>query len=109
MFVARGTLPDCSAEKAAKQVVERKQNGYQNISETYIFKPVAIGAKHAIVPSTSCFLYEFGRKVVSKIGKRRASEWMYQYIFVAVMRGCAVSFKLFTLDKVKGGTSTIPV
>ena len=68
-----------------------KRNHYQDVSENYRFEPVAIETSGAIGPSTSRFLSELGKKIVSKTGERRASQWMYQRLSVAVMRGNAAS------------------
>ena len=87
-----------SAGAAAAEAEERKQNHYQDISETYRFEPVAIEKTGAIGPSTRRFLSELGRKIVSKTGERRASEWMYQRISVAIMRGNAASIISCTPD-----------
>ena len=87
-----------SAGAAAAEAEERKRNHYQDISETYRFEPVAIETTGAIGPSTGRFLSELGRKIVSKTGERRASEWMYQRISVAIMRGNAASIISCTPD-----------
>ena len=64
-----------SAGAPAAEAEERKRNHYQDISETYRFEPDAIETTGAIGPSTTRFLFEFGRKKVSKTDECRASEW----------------------------------
>ena len=86
------------AGAAAAEAEEEKRNHYQDIIEIYRFEPVAIETTDAIGPSTSCFLSELGSKIVSKTGERRASEWLYQRISVAVMRGNAASLISCTPD-----------
>ena len=54
-------------------------------------------------PRTTRFLSELRArwKIVFKTGERKASEWMYQRISVAVMRGNAASIVSCTPDQVK--------
>ena len=78
-----------SAGAAVAEAEEGKRNHYQDISELYRFEPVAIEATGAIEPNRSRFLSELGSNIVSKTGERRASEWIYQRISVAIMRGNA--------------------
>ena len=87
-----------SAGAAAAEAEERKRNHYQDTSGTYRLEPAAIEITGAIGPSTGRLLSELVKKIVSKTGECRASEWIYQRISVAVMRGNAASIISCTPD-----------
>ena len=83
----------------------------QDISDTYRFQPISIETTDAIEPITNRFLSEHGRKIVSRTGERKASEWMYQRISVAVMRGNAASIVSCTQIRWRyyGGLKFVPL
>ena len=97
-FLTALSKSGASAGRATAGAEERKQNPYQDIRETYRFEPVAIETSRAIGPSTTRFLSEFVMKIVYKTDERRASEWIYRRISLAVMQGNAASIISCTLD-----------
>ena len=77
-----------SAATAAESDKRRK---YSVISETFRFEPMAVETSGVIGPSSLKFLTELGSRIRERTGERRETQWLFQRISLAVVRGNAAA------------------
>ena len=86
--VMESALEPGSAARAAE---DRKRERYSELSERYIFQPLAVETSGVLGPSSGKFLAQLGQRITSVTGERRELEWLRQRVSLAVARGNAVS------------------
>ena len=86
--VMESALEPGSAARAAEDC---KRERYSELSERYIFQPLAVETSGVLGPSSGKFLAQLGQRITSVTGERRESEWLRQRGSLAVARGNAVS------------------
>ena len=79
------------AGSAAGVAEERKRERYRELSERFIFEPLAVETMGVLGPSSQTFLTQLGRRISANTGERRELEWLHQRISLAVMRGNAAA------------------
>ena len=84
---------NCSlhAGYAADHAEAAKVTKYQNLTDRYIFQPIAVETTGVLGNSTMSFLKELGRKMATETGDKRESAWPRQRLSIAVARGNALS------------------
>ena len=76
---------------AAHSAERRKREKYRNLSERYIFEPLAVETMGVIGPSSRKFLAELGRRIAAATGECREQQWLVQRISLAIARGNAAA------------------
>ena len=76
---------------AASQAEARKRQRYADISQRYIFEPVALETSGVYGPAAAAFIKELGRKISAQTGERRETAWLRQRLSIAIARGNAAS------------------
>ena len=76
---------------ASKSAELRKCAKYEAIADRYIFVPVAVETTGVLGPSTTRFLAEVGTRISSVTGDKRESEWLFQRLSMAIIRGNAAA------------------
>ena len=76
---------------AAQLAEQRKRERYRDLSERYIFEPLAVETMGVIGPSSRKFLAELGRRITANTGERRELQWLIQRISLAIARGNAAA------------------
>ena len=71
----------------AAQAELRKVSKYSSLPPSVCFVPVAIESLGTCGPRTSAFLRDLGRRISSYTGDKRATEYLFQRLAVAVQRG----------------------
>ena len=84
---------------AADHAEHAKNNKYQDLTDRYIFQPIAIETTGVVSKSTHNFLKELGRKMSAETGDPREGERLRQRISIAVMRGNATCITLATKNE----------
>ena len=74
---------------AANAAEASKVEKYRNLTDRYIFQPIAVETTGIVGSSTGAFLKELGRRMVSETGDAREGAWLRQRISIAVARGNA--------------------
>ena len=74
---------------AANTAETNKQQKYQNLTDRYIFHPIAVETSGVLGNTTRTFLKELGRRMTSETGDIREGTWLRQRISFAVARGNA--------------------
>ena len=88
-----------STGAAAKDAEIRKNHKYASLASRFMFQPVAFETGGACGPSTKLFLRQLGARVAASTGDRREQEWLWQRLYLAVIRGNATSVLMTTAGK----------
>ena len=72
---------------AANAAEANKRNKYQNLTDRYLFQPIAVETMGVFGDTTRTFLKELGRRMAAETGDRREGAWLRQRISIAVARG----------------------
>ena len=76
---------------AARQAEERKRQRYADLSQRYIFEPVALETSGVYGPAAAAFVQDLGRRISARTGERRETAWLRQRLSIAIVRGNAAS------------------
>ena len=76
---------------ASKSAELRKCAKYEAITDRHIFVPVAAETTGVLGPSTTRFLAELGTRISAVTGDKRESEWLFQRLSMAIIRGNAAA------------------
>ena len=76
---------------AAGRAEQRKRDRYRQLTDRYLFEPVAVETSGAIGPSTAQFLRKLGKRISARTGDKRETKWLMERISIAVVRGNAAS------------------
>uniref|UniRef100_A0A1X7SD70 Uncharacterized protein n=1 Tax=Amphimedon queenslandica TaxID=400682 RepID=A0A1X7SD70_AMPQE len=71
----------------AAQAELKKVSKYSTLPPSVCFVPVAIESLGTVGPRTGAFLRDLGRRISSYTGDKRATEYLFQRLAVAVQRG----------------------
>ena len=71
----------------AAQAELKKLSKYSSLPPSVCFVPVAIKSLGTFSPRTVSFLHDIGRRITLYSGDRRASEYLFQRLSVAIQRG----------------------
>ena len=71
----------------AAQAELKKLSKYSSLPPSVCFVPVAIESLGTFGPRTVSFLHDLGRRITLYSGDRRASEYLFQRLSVAIQRG----------------------
>ena len=96
--VWNATVPDALAPSYSQIVISgpravaaqaelKKLSKYSSLPPSVCFVPVAIESLGTFGPRTVSFLHDLGRRITLYSGDRRASEYLFQRLFVAIQRG----------------------
>lgn len=88
-YVHTANTPGYIAEQAAT----KKTAKYSNLPAGYLFQPIAIECLGAMNLSGSEFIADLGHRLALASGERRAGEFLFQRISIAVQRFNAVAFR----------------
>ena len=77
------------AGHAANHAENLKVQKYQNLTDRFIFQPIAVETSGVFGNSTRSFLKELGRRIVAETGDPREPSWLLQRLSLAVARGNA--------------------
>ena len=83
----------CNPGAAATSAESAKRNHYADLAERYRFEPVAVETTGAFGRTTEKFVAELGKRLASRTGERRETEWLRQRISVAIIRSNAASIR----------------
>ena len=72
---------------------EKTEAKYADLTQTYLFQPLAIEALGAINASAITFFFELGKRRSDVSGDTRESEFMFQRLSVALQRFNSITFK----------------
>lgn len=81
----------------ANDAEKMKRAKYSCLTSTFCFVPVAIETMGALGEEAEGFVYELGGRITEVSGERRATEFLFQRLSIAVQRGNAASV-LGTVD-----------
>ena len=82
------------AGAAATAAEGRKQRRYSELGRRYRFHPVAVETGGMLGQSTISFLKELGQRITRETGDGRETEFLFQRISIAVVRGNSTSVQL---------------
>lgn len=82
------------AGAAATAAEGRKRRRYAELGRRYRFQPVAVETCGVFGQSTLSFLKELGRRITRETGDRRETEFLFQRVSIAVVRGNSTSLQL---------------
>ena len=95
------TFADCNiasaavaAGEAARVAEAKKRFKYADLAQRYRFEPVAFETAGACGPGTRTLIRELGARLTAASGEKRETEWLWQRLSIAVMRGNATSVLL---------------
>ena len=74
---------------AANQAEQAKVDKYRNLTDRYLFQPIAVETTGVFGTQSRLFLKELGRRISSETGDMREFAWLQQRLSIAVMRGNA--------------------
>ena len=74
---------------AANQAEQAKVDKYRNLTDRYLFQPIAVETTGVFGTQSRLFLKELGRRISSETGDMREFAWLQQRLSLAVMRGNA--------------------
>ena len=72
---------------------EEKEAKYADLTQTYLFQPLAFEALGAINASAITFFYDLGNHLSEVSGDTRESEFLFQRLSVALQRFNSITFK----------------
>jgi hypothetical protein len=81
----------------ANEAEKSKRAKYSCLTSTFCFVPVAVETMGALGEEAEELVYELGRRISEASGEKRATEFLFQRISIAVQRGNAASV-LGTVD-----------
>ena len=82
-----------SAGSIAKMAAEKKEAKFADLSQFYLFHPLAFEALEAINASAITFFYDLGKRLSVVSGDARESEFLFQRLSVALQRFNSITFK----------------
>ena len=89
-FAATNVLHSAVQSAYAANLAEtNKVRKYQNLTDRYIFQPIAVETTGVFGVTTRTFLKELGRRMATETGDKREGAWLRQRISLAVARGNA--------------------
>lgn len=88
-YIASYLSPGDASELAATRKIEK----YVSLPAAYIFQPIAFETLGAINESGISFLRDVGRRLSAVSGDRRATEFFFQRLSVALQRYNAIAFR----------------
>ena len=80
-----------SAGAAAGGAEQRKCRKYTKLTKRFLFQPVAFETGGACGPSTKSFVRQLGARLVTASGDRRETDWLWQRLSIAIVRGNTAS------------------
>ena len=83
-----------AAGEAARDAEVKKRRKYEDLAQRYRFEPVAFETGGACGPATKALIRELGARMTVASGERRETEWLWQRLSMAVIRGNATSVLL---------------
>ena len=83
-----------AAGEAARNAEVRKRHKYADLAQRYRFEPVAFETGGACGPGTKTLIRELGARMSAVSGEKRETEWLWQRLSIAVVRGNATSVLL---------------
>ena len=75
-----------------EMAAEKKEAKYADLTQTYLFQPLAFEALGAINVSAITFFYDLGKRLSEVSGDTRESEFLYQRLSVALQRFNSITF-----------------
>jgi len=72
---------------------EKKEAKYADLSQNYLFQPLAFEALGAINASAIAFFYDLGKRLSAVSGDTREIEFLFQRLSVALQRFNSVTFQ----------------
>ena len=82
-----------SVGSIAEMAAEKKEVEYADLSQNYIFQPLAFEALGAINASAIAFFYDLGKRLSAVSGDTREIEFLFQRLSVALQRFNSVTFQ----------------
>ena len=86
---------------AARSAEENKVKKYATLSDRYLFVPVAVETSGVLGPLSLSFLRDIGLGAARQRHEPRESEWLFQRISLAIVRGNAHSILSAGKDRVE--------
>ena len=77
--------------KVAATAEERKSEKYRGLPPGHMFSPIAIETLGAIGPKSLALLKDLRRRIRSELGEPKSTEYLLQWLSVAVQRGNSIS------------------
>jgi len=62
----------------------RKRLKYSNLAASYCFVPVALKTLAAVGVDATYFMHQLGRRIAAMTGERRATDYLFQRLSVAI-------------------------
>ena len=84
---ATAASPGAAADRAERD----KRLKYSNITDRYIFEPIAVETSGVLGSSTTIFLRGLGKRITAQTGDKRETRWLIERVSLAVVRGNAAS------------------
>jgi len=82
-----------SVGSIAEMAAEKKEAKYADLSQNYLFQPLAFEALGAINASAIAFFYDLGKRLSAVSGDTREIEFLFQRLSVALQRFNSVTFQ----------------
>ena len=82
-------LSSLKAGGVSDQAERKKHNHYLNLKENHIFTPIAFESLGACGPETRTFMNALGKLLKKATGEKRALDFLYQKVSIAIQRGNA--------------------
>ena len=80
-------MSSSKAGAVAEQAERRKHNHYISLKDNHLFTPIAFESSGSCGPETKKFLVSLGKLLKGASGERRALDYLYQKISIAIQRG----------------------
>ena len=87
-----------AAGSVADATEVRKIAKYVELGRRFIFQPVAVDTSCAMGKSTIQFFYDLGRRLAVRFQDQRESDFLFQRVSLAIIRGNAISISLSYRD-----------
>ena len=75
----------------AWEAEDRKRLKYSNLAASYCFVQVAVETLGALGVDATDFMHQLGRRIAAVTGERRAMDYLFQRLSVAIQRGNAAA------------------
>jgi len=93
-------MSSSKAGSVAEQAERKKHNHYINLKENHIFTPISFESLGVCGPETKLFMNTLGKLLKKATGEKRALDYLYQKVSIAIQRGNAACI-LGTFEKKK--------
>ena len=91
-YAACNLVPSAIEPGAAAQAAEiRKRVKYQALSDRFLFEPLAFETTGTCSASTRKLVKEIGQRIITETGDLRETDWLWQRLSLAIMRGNTTS------------------